>query len=82
MSDLKEMVYAARRAEVGVTPLGIVVLRANAHAYGFGVDEDGRVIDPDTNALVTDNETLEPIYKRAQEQMVTTSKTGEELLKK
>ena len=76
------LVHQARRSAVGVTPEGIVVLRANAHAYGYAVDEDGRVIDPETGVVVVDTNTLEPIMKRAERQMVIESQIGEDLLKK
>ena len=80
MTDWKAIVYAARRAETGVTPLGIQILRANALPR-YTVDEDGRIIDPDTNALVTDKETIKDITRVAEKQMEVTSKTGEELLR-
>lgn len=76
----KEAIHAARRAEVGVTPEGIVILRANANAYGFAVNDDGRVIDPDTGEIITDADVLSPIMVRAQRQMVAESRTGAKLL--
>jgi len=78
--ETREMVMAQRRAEVGVTLEGIVFLRVNAHAYGYAVDEDGNIIDPETNAIVTDRETLDPIINRAERQMETESQTGKKLL--
>ena len=81
MSDeMYEMVMAQRRAEVGNTPEGIVILRATAHHHGYAVDEDGNIIDPETDAIVTDRETLDPIIRDAQRQMETESQTGKKLL--
>ena len=80
MTDFKEMVMAQRRAEAGVTPLGIKILKVNA-LPDYTVDEQGRVIDPDTGAIVTDKEVLTPIMNTARRQMETTSQTGEKLLR-
>ena len=71
---------AQRRAEAGVTPLGINILKVNA-LPDYTVDEQGRVIDPDTGAIVTDKEVLGPIMNTARKQMETTSQTGEKLLR-
>ena len=80
MTDFKEMVMAQRRAEAGVTPLGIKILKVNA-LPDYTVDEQGRVIDPDTGAIVTDKEVLTPIMETTRRQMETTSQTGEKLLR-
>jgi hypothetical protein len=79
MTDFKEMVMAQRRAEAGVTPLGIKILKVNA-LPDYDVDEQGRVVDPDTGAIVTDKEVLAPIMETTRKQMETTSQTGEKLL--
>ena len=76
---MKEMVYAARRAETGVTPLGILILRANA-LPDYDISEDGQILDPDTGAIITDENILKPIITDARRQMETTSQTGEDLL--
>jgi len=79
MTDFKEMVMAQRRAEAGVTPLGIKILRVNA-LPDYTVDEQGNIIDPDTLAIVTDQSIIAPIMNTARKQMETTSQTGEKLL--
>ena len=71
---------AQRRAEAGVTAVGIIILRANA-LPDYDVDEQGRVVDPDTGAIVTDKEVLAPIMETTRRQMETTSQTGEKLLR-
>ena len=71
---------AQRRAEAGVTPLGIKILKVNA-LPDYTVDEQGNVIDSDTLAIVTDKEVLGPIMETARRQMETTSQTGEKLLR-
>ena len=71
---------AQRRAEAGVTPLGIKILKVNA-LPDYDVDEQGRVVDPDTGAEITDKEVLTPIMNTARRQMETTSQTGEKLLR-
>ena len=71
---------AQRRAEAGVTPLGIKILKVNA-LPNYDVDEQGRVVDPDTGVEITDKEVLAGIMKDTRKQMETTSQTGEELLR-
>ena len=80
MTDFKEMIMAQRRAEAGVTPLGIKILKVNA-LPDYDVDEQGRVVDPDTGAEITDKEVLAPIMNTTRRQMETTSQTGEKLLR-
>jgi|TARA_R100000084_G_scaffold108730_1_gene72183 hypothetical protein len=75
-----DFIYAAREAELGVTPAGVKVLHSCATQYGYIADERG-VIDPDTGQVMTDPDKLAPIIERGKTLMRVTSQTGENLIR-
>tara|TARA_A100001391_G_scaffold204854_1_gene202158 strand:- start:835 stop:1110 length:276 start_codon:yes stop_codon:yes gene_type:complete len=77
---MRPLVQAARKAAI-YTDSGRSVLVANAHAYGYEVNEDGVIVTKDGRPLSTEHEDYQSIIMRAQKvAAVTPMGFGDELL--
>jgi len=69
---------ASRRYSI-YTPTGRIFLIATADAYGYSLNENGKIVDDDGEALPEDHSDYITIIRKAQEQAEVESHIGSDM---